>query len=195
MSCIYIDWLTVSNFFNNQSVGAFLGAFSAFILVVLNDRRRELIKVRNLRAEVQVNLENAKAKLETVRRNRSMLREQNLVMPAPILKFNTAITRQLSAEILDRLTLNQRQAIDALCYTMEETDSLLEEIRIQAQLPSSALQPADQLKKAERLLKGFGDTIVNLKRFIEMCNNYISGNYKVIVTKQYDRLDYEEPLT
>lgn len=179
-------------FFNNQSVGAFLGAFAAFGLVVLNDRRRELRKVRNVRAEVEVNLANAHAKLETVRRNRALLHEQNRVMPAPILKFNTVFIRQLSAEVLDRLTLDQRRAIDALCYMMEATDGLLEEAYSHAQRLSDALGQAERITTADRLLHDFEDTIVNLKRLIEICSNYVAGHYTVIVTKQYDRLEYEE---
>lgn len=187
-----MSWSAVFDFFNNQSVGAFLGAFAAFGLVVLNDRRRELRKVRNVKAEVEVNLANAQAKLETVRRNRALLREQNRVMPAPILKFNTAFIRQLSAEVLDRLTLDQRRAIDALCYTMEATDGLLEEAYSHAQRLTGALGQAERITTAERLLHDFEDAIVNLKRLDEMCSNYVAGQYTVIVTKQYDRLEYEE---
>lgn len=36
-----LDVETVAEFFNNQAVGAFLGAFSAFLLVTANDSRRE----------------------------------------------------------------------------------------------------------------------------------------------------------
>lgn len=187
-----MNWSAVFDFFNNQSVGAFLGAFAAFGLVVLNDRRRELRKVRNVKAEVDVNLANAQAKLETVRRNRALLREQNRVIPAPILKFNTAFIRQLSAEVLDRLSLDQRRAIDALCYTMEATDGLLEEAYSHAQRLSGALDHAEQITTAKRLLHDFDDAIVNLKRLMEMCSNYVAGQYTVIVTKQYDRLSYEE---
>lgn len=50
-----MNWSAVFDFFNNHSVGAFLGAFSAFVLVMLNDGRRELRKVRNVKAEVEVN--------------------------------------------------------------------------------------------------------------------------------------------
>ena len=192
MSCIYLDWPAITNFFNNQSVGAFLGAFAAFGLVVLNDRRRELRKVCNVRAEVEVNLANTKAKLETVRRNRTLMREHNSVVAAPILKFNTLFIRQLSAEVLDRLTLDQRRAIDALCYTMEATDGLLEEAYSFAKSLSGALSQPDRITTAERLLIDFEDAIVNLKKLIEMCENYVSENYTIIVTKQYDRLDYEE---
>ncbi len=192
MNCIYLDWSAISNFFNNQSVGAFLGAFAAFGLVVLNDRRRELRKVHHLRAEIEVNLANARAKLETVRHNRTLMRQQNLVMPAPILIFNTSFIRQLSAEVLDRLTLDQRRAIDALCYTMEATDGLMEEAYRIAKSLSGAHTQADRNKMADRLLIDFGDAIVNLKRLIEMCDNYLLEKYTIIVTKQYDRFDYEE---
>jgi hypothetical protein len=171
MNCIYLDWSAISNFFNNQSVGAFLGAFAAFGLVVLNDRRRELRKVHHLRAEIEVNLANARAKLETVRHNRILMRQQNLVIPAPILIFNTSFIRQLSAEVLDRLTLDQRRAIDALCYTMEATDGLLEEAYSLAKSLSGAHSQADRIMMADRLLIDFGDGIVNLKRLIEMCDN------------------------
>jgi hypothetical protein len=183
----------IERFFNNQSVGAFLGAFAAFALVMLNDWRRDRKKVRNLRAEVETNLAHAKGKLETVRSNCALMREHNRVMPAPILKFNLVLIRQLAAEVLDRLTLDQRRAIEALCYTMEATDGLLEEAYGSAKRLSGTLGQADRTAVAERLLIDFGDAIVNLKRLIEMCDHYVSERYSVIVNKQYDRLEYEEP--
>ena len=36
------------------------------------------------------------------------------------------------------------------------------------------------------------DRLLNLKRLIEMCDNYVAARYSIIVTKQYDRLEYEE---
>lgn len=188
-----MDWAAIEQFFNNQSVGAFLGAFAAFFLVMLNDWRRDRRKVRNLRAEIEMNLAHAKAKLETVRSNRLLMRDHNQVMPAPILKFNTALVRQLSTEVLDRLTLDQRRAIEALCYTMEATDGLLEEAYSHAKLLSGALGQAERMTTANRLLIDFTDAIVNLKRLVEMCENYVAARYNIIVTKKYDRLHYEEP--
>ena len=140
-----------------------------------------------------MNLAHAKSKLETVRSNRALMRNENRVMPAPILKFNTVLIRELTAEVLDRLALDQRRALEALCYTMEATDGLLEEAYGNAKRLSGALGQADRLSGAERLLIDLGDAIVNLKRLIEMCDNYVNERYDVIVTKQYDRLEYEEP--
>lgn len=56
---------TIERFFNNQSVGAFFGAFAAFALVMLNDARRDRKKVRNLRAEVEMNLAHAENRGQT----------------------------------------------------------------------------------------------------------------------------------
>ena len=98
-----MDWLAcLEKFFNNQSVGAFIGAAAAFALVVLNDWRRDLRKVRNIKGEVEMNLGLARSKLETVRRNRDAMRAANQIIPAPILKFNTTLIRELAALVLDR---------------------------------------------------------------------------------------------
>src|ERR1700694_3210364 len=104
----------VLEFLENKSVAAFMGAFAAFVLVIVTDRRRERRKVKNIRSEVELNLELAKGKLESVRSNRALMREHNRVMPAPILRFNTTLIRQLAAEVLSRLSLDQRRALEAL---------------------------------------------------------------------------------
>jgi hypothetical protein len=191
MNCL--DLKSVADFFNNQSVGAFLGAFAAFLLVVVNDWRRERRKIKTLRAEIEVNRADAQAKLETARRMRDLMREQNRVMPAPVLRFNTAFTRQLAAEVLHHLALDQRRSIEGLCYTMEAIDGLLEESLSVSRKFTGPLGQADRMSSAEHLLANWSDTIANLKRLIEMCDQYLAGRYSEIVTKQYDAAAYEEP--
>ena len=188
-----LDLKAVADFFNNQSVGAFLGAFAAFMLVAANDWRRERRKVRTLRAEIEVNLADAEAKLETVRRLRALMREHNRVMPAPILRFNTAFTRQLAGEVLHLLSLDQRRAVEALCYTMEAIDGLLVEAIALSQKFTGPLGQADRIATAEHLLANLSDGIANLKRLIEMCQQYLTGRYTDLVQKQYDAAHYEEP--
>ena len=182
----------IAEFFDNKSVAAFSGAFAAFVLVMLNDWRRDRRKVSNIRGEIEMNHLLAKGKLESVRSNRNLMREHNRVVPAPILQFPTTLIRGLSAEVLSRLSMDQRSAIEALLYTMEATVELLAEAYDLAKSLSGALGQAERIGKAERLLVNFGDAIVNLKRLMEMCDNYVSQRYSVIVTKQYDRLEYEE---
>lgn len=188
MGCLSL----LEQFFNNQSVGAFVGAFAAFMLVVLNDWRRDRRRVRSIRNEMKMNLAHAKGKLQTLRSNRAAMREHNKVMPSPIIKFNTGYIRQIAAEVLDSFSPDQRRAIDAICYTMEATDGLLEEAYTLAKTFQTALGQAERIANAESLLAEYGDGIVNLKRLIEMCENYVEERYAIIVTKQYDREAYEE---
>ena len=183
---------TINEFLDNKSVAAFAGAFTAFLLVIVNDWRRERRKVKNIRAEIEMNAGIAHNKLVTVRRNRSAMRDHNSVMPAPILKFNTTLIRTLASESLSRLTMDQRRALEAVCYTMEATDDLLANAYTLAKEFSKPSEPRVRMADAERLLIEFTDAIVNLKRLIEMCGNYVAGEFTVITTKQYDRLNYEE---
>lgn len=188
-----LDLKAIADFFNNQSISAFLGAFSAFILVAANDWRRERRKIKTLRAEIEVNLADAKAKLETARRMRALMREQNSVMPAPVLRFNTKFTRQLASEILHHLSINQRRAVEGLCYTMESIDELVSESVESAKLFTGPMGQAERLSIAEHLLVNWSDIIANLKRLIEMCEHYLAGRYEQLVNKQYDPAAYEEP--
>jgi hypothetical protein len=185
--------LDLEKFFNNQSVGAFLGAFAAFLLVVANDWLRERKKVKTIRAEFEVCLAHTAAKLETVRRNRTLAREHNQVSPAPVMPYNTAIVRQLTAEAIDRLSLEQRRAIDGLCYRMEATDGVLHEIYQLALRLSGPLGQADRMHAADRLLIDLQDAIVNLKVLDLMLKNYVSGNFYEVVNSQYDCRQFEEP--
>ena len=178
---------------NNQSFGAFVGACAAFFLVMLNDRRRERKKVANICAEIEMNLNLANAKLETVRRNRNALRKESRIIPAPILKFNTLLIRQLAAEVLGRLTLDQRRSVEALCYTMEATDGILEEIYTLTKRVREPLEGIDLRSAIMNLGTEYDDAIVNLKRLNEMCQKYVDGQYRSITEKQYDRSEYEEP--
>lgn len=177
---------------NNQSVGAFLGAFAAFCLVVLNDWRRERRKVRTLRAEFQVCRSHTSAKLETVRTSLVRVREHNSVSPAPVMPFNVTVVRQLTAETIDRLSQEQRRAVDGLCYRMEATDGLLEETYQVAIRLSGPLGQADRMSLAERLVINLKDVIVNLKVLDFMLSSYIDGNYDAVLNTKFDRVEFDE---
>ena len=186
-------WLEcLEKILNNQSVGAFIGAVAAFVLVILNDWRRDLRKVRNIKGEIEMNLGLAKSKLQTVRRNRDAMREHNQVIPAPILKFNTTLIRDLAAFVLDLLKPDQRRAIEGICYNLEATDNLLEDAYGISKKFGKPLVHAEQIRMAEHLLNEYQDAVINLKRTIEMCELYLEKKYSTIVTKQYDRNNYIE---
>lgn len=177
---------------NNQSISAFLGAFFAFLLVALNDYRRDRKKIKNLRAEIEINLFLAKDKLESVRSNRAILEKNNQVIPARIMRFNTALIHQFSTDILNYLTIDQRRAIGALCYLMEEIDNLLNGVYEQAERLTHPLGQAERELIKGRLLIDYGDTIANIKRFIDMCEIYLEEKFSEILTKVYDHSKYRD---
>jgi hypothetical protein len=180
--------VSLLDFLNNASVAAFVGAFSAFFLVVANDWRRNRQKMKLIRNEIRVNKGHAKDKLETIKRNRTLVTEHNQIISAPIVKFNSPVIKQLATEILDRFSTDQRRALDAICYTLEATDSVLDSAFDKTQ----KINDHGRKDLIDRLLVDYNDAIVNLGRLIEMCENYERGEFRIIVTKQYNRRDYEQ---
>ncbi len=183
--------MCIMDFLNNSSIAAFFGALSAFFLVVLNDWRRDRKRLKIIRNEIKVAYDHAKNKAETVKRNRSAIQDHNKIIIAPILKFNPSVIRQLSIQILDKFTQDQRQAIDAICYTMESIDGLLDSALKRAERISE-MDGIERNQLCDQLIIDYNDAIVNLNRLKEMSNNFSSGKYKVIVAKQYVRSEYEE---
>ncbi len=184
---------TVAAFSNDQSVAAFMGAFAAFSLVVVNDWRRNGQKVKNIAGEIQVNLSHAESKLERVRYNRTMVRAHNTVLDGPFIRFGTPTIRQLTAEVLSRLSSDQRGAIDAVCFGLEQADNILDEIYSLARNLSVPLGHAQNVVITNKLLAGYESAIVQLNFTREMCGNYLAGDYKTVLTKKYARAQYEEP--
>jgi hypothetical protein len=175
---------------NNPSFAAFIGAVSAFTLVVINDLRRDRKKVRIIRNEIKIAEDHAINKLEAFRRNLIKLKEQDKINPSPILKFSPSIIRQLTIQVLDKFSQEERQSLDAICYSMESIDALIE-------LSTKRVEDFENLKDEDipqlrnSLKTEYEDTIINLKRLIEMCNNYNNKKYRTILTKQYVRSEYE----
>jgi hypothetical protein len=183
--------MSLFDILNNSSVAAFAGAFFAFWLVVANDWRRNGRKKKLIKREIDIIKRHAINKIETVKSNRSLLREHNKIVPAPIMKFPVHILNQLTVEVIDRLTIDQKSTIDAIAYTMEAIDELLQSAyNITKQIMIMGKEDTKKIEYIERLLVDFEDALVNLGRLSEMCQKYIDGQYREIITKQYRREDY-----
>lgn len=187
-----MQWL--ADVLDNKSVAAFLGAFCAFLLVIVNDSRRERKKVRILKSEIELNQVVARNKLDTARGNRLLIRDSNRVTTAPTLKFNTPLIRDLMAEVLGHLTSDQRRALEGLCYRMEAIDGLFAEAAEKATklAPPSSLTHEQRHDTGKAIVDTYDDIIVNLKILAENCGEYANGHFTEIVTRQYDRAKYEE---
>ena len=88
-----------------------------------------------------------------------------------------------------KLSQEQRQSIDAICYLMESTDDLIGSTIITTEKFYKMTDDEIENLKFE-LNSDYEDIIVNLKRLVEMCDNYCSKKYRIIITKNYKREDY-----
>jgi hypothetical protein len=177
-------------FLNNASVAAFLGAFSALLLIVLNDWRRRHRSKTQLRYLVSDNIDHARAKLTSVERNLAMLSDNQFVavqiMPFPVLAL-----KNKQIEVIDLLDSNENRGLDALLYWMEAIDGLLAEYRATAnELRRAVESEADnaiRLRLAARMKTDLEDAQRNLGILIRLCESFVSGKY-------YEILEFQHPL-
>ena len=181
--------MCILDFLNNASIGAFIGALSAFSLVVLNDWRRDFRKLKLIKNEIEVTSTHASNKVEVVQKKLEKIVNQEKIDISNILKFSPNIIRQLTVQVLDKLSQEQRQSIDAICYLMESTDDLIGSTIITTEKFYKMTDDEIENLKFE-LNSDYEDIIVNLKRLVEMCDNYCSKKYRIIITKNYKREDY-----
>lgn len=193
---VWIDVSTFLNtFFNNASVGGFVGAASAFLFLLLWDRRKDRKVVQHIANEIDRARAHTAAKVETAERNLAAIRHDNQVRGADILKFDTEIVKRLLSEAWHLLTLDQQRAVDAIVHRLEGADRVLAEVeRLTAELRETAREDPARSSHMERLVTTYRDAIVNLKTALEMAENYGAKRFADITAKQYQRSDYEELL-
>ena len=115
----------MNDFFANESVSAFFGAFFAFVLVIITDRCRLYRKRTVLRNVISDNGDHARFKLNSVQRNLELVRAGKIT-PAPIMDFPVLAIQQLQLDVLDILDANQNKAISALLFWMTAIDRQLD---------------------------------------------------------------------
>lgn len=188
MDTILTLWHRAEAVLNNATVGAFAGAFAAFMLVIGNDYRRRMRSKSQIRYLVSDNLDLARAKLQTVADVIDMIRNENRLSAAPIMSFPTAAIKAKQLEVIDLLNANQNQGLSALLYWMESIDGLLgEHLSMAKQLEDMPREgPESQRRQglATKILSNLGDAQKNLEHLINMCEWYISGEiFKIFETQ------------
>jgi len=171
--------VVISEFFQNPSVAAFVGAFAAFLLVAANDWRRRRRKKRLLTYLVDDNAALARDKRETVKTNIAMIGD-NRYTDAPIMRFQTVALTNHHQEVMDMMDANENQGLSALIYWMESIDGLLDEARHTAgvlrQLEIAGSPNEQRSAVGSRLLQQFQDAEANLGIFDKLCTFYVSGD-------------------
>lgn len=177
------------DFLNNASLGAFVGAFSAFILVTATDIRRRYRQKRLLKFLVSDNLDHARQKIESVKTNIALIREDNKITGAPFMQFQTQSIRDYQHQVLDLLNANEKQGLDALIYWMEEINGLLDEVAINAQrlkqlIKNDSSNP-EKSAAVKEYIDSLEDTETNLNYFVELAGYYVEGNPHKILEFRY----------
>ena len=169
----------MSELFANASVSAFLGAFSAFVLVIITDRRRLYRKRSVLRNVISDNGDHAKFKVDSVERNLGFVKSGKII-PAPIMEFPVDTIRALQFEVIDILDANQNQAVSALIYWMTATDLQLARAVEKAE-GVIALERRDPENPEKHHLYGeykdlLEESLKNLNSLVALIGHYVSGH-------------------
>ena len=173
------------DFLNNASVGAFIGAFAAFFLVVATVLRRRYRYKKLLTFLVSDNLDHARKKLESVQMNIDLAKEDNKVTGAPFMHFPTQSIKDYQFQVLDMLDANEKQGLDALIFWMEGIDGLLDEATDKAEKLNKLIK--NNASTFERSSAGtdFIDSLEeakkNLNYLIILAEYYVNGEpYKIL---------------
>lgn len=168
----------MDDLFNNATVAAFFGSFAAFLLVAATDLRRRYLIRSLLTRQIKDAVELANAKLETVRLNMALVREDNRITAAPIMPFPLKPIEDYRLQVLDLLSSAQAQALDALSYWMKAIDGLLAEagaVAIRVKALSRANAPdAERRALAEEYLDLMGEAEKNMLYLVEMLGHYVA---------------------
>ena len=175
---------------DKPSVAAFVGAFSAFILVMATDWIRRRSRKRQLRFMVDANRDLARRKIETVK-NCLDIHGQGAMTDAPIMPFTVQPIEKLQHDIVDLLDSNQYQAISGLLYWMRAIDELLDECRSTAvkvrDMSEQQAEKTSLMALWNRLEVRYQDALRNLDLFVQLSGYYVDG-------KSHLMLEHRKPM-
>jgi predicted RNA-binding protein with PUA-like domain len=168
----------MDDLFNNATVAAFFGAFAAFLLVAATDLRRRYMIRSLLNRQIKDAIELSNAKIETVRMNMALVREDNRITVAPIMLFPLKPIEDYRLQVLDLLSSAQAQALDVLAYWMKAIDGLLGEaiaVAGRVKVLSQANAPdAESRALAEEYLDLMGEAEKNMLYLVKMLEHYVA---------------------
>lgn len=181
----------VMDFFSNPTVSAFFGAVFAFLLVAATDWRRRRRTKRLLTYLVSDNIDHARSKIESVKTNIAMLKEDNKITGAPFIRFPTESIKQYQHDILDMINANEKQALDALVFWMEAIDDLINNATTKANEIKSLIRHGSSNEEKTVLVNEFIESLEeaekNLNHFIELEGYYKNG-------EPYKILEFQHPI-
>lgn len=179
----------IMEIFSNPTVSAFFGALFAFLLVAATDWRRRRRTKRLLTYLVSDNIDHARAKIEAVRTDIALIKEDNKITGAQCIRFPTESIKQCQHDVLDMLNANEKQALDALVFWMEAIDELISNAITIANKVVSLIRldasNAEKMPLLEEYLDLLEEAERNLNHFIELAGHYKNGEPHKILEFQH----------
>ncbi|ACL03162.1 hypothetical protein Dalk_1462 [Desulfatibacillum aliphaticivorans] len=170
---------------NNASVSAFIGAFSAFILVMLTDIRRRYRDRSLLRLLISDSGDHSQKKLTSVKMNREMVTENNNITDAPFMPFSTQSIRDFQVRALDVLGTQEKQSVDAIIYWMESINDLLNSATSCASKIKTLIKSNASTQERDDVLKDYLEILregeKNLEYLISMVKLHKQKQYRKVV--------------
>lgn len=185
------------NFFENPSAAAFIGALSAFLLVLLIDWIRKLKRVQIIPQLVKINITTAYQKIDAVKNCQNTILKRREFLPTPLMKFSTKDIKKIESEVFDQLKPELIISLDSICYFFNEIDSMLDDavkkIYEHQRIKAEQGEKHPMLPELEKQVQNdYKDSISNMRRVIDMSELFLSKKYGEILSKKYKKEDFEE---
>ena len=181
------DWLA------NESVAAFLGAFFAFLLVVLTDARRKRERLKVLRAQVKANGRVIPPMLEAIR-NSFLSLPKGIIKPTGLRGFRVDDITRLKYEVIDSLKEKELLCLESVLHQMSGiNDELAEETSMAKTMHERKYDDnAVQLFKttSEALATKYKYLLAGLIRLQEVIEEFNKREYDKIEGAKYNIQDY-----
>ncbi|MEZ5660534.1 MAG: hypothetical protein R3E83_19050 [Burkholderiaceae bacterium] len=137
-------------------LGGVAGSGAAFLFGAFVEHKVKMRRARaGLERLVDSAIGHAKSRRVQIKRAIELLTNHNRVNPADYAMLNAAVIRELQKEAATDLRGAEHQAIEALCYTMEELDRLLssaQQIARECEHPASHDSDPTGVDRAEMIL-------------------------------------------
>ena len=182
---LFINKDIIMDFFKNPSGAAFVGAFAAFLLVILTDWIRRLIKGRSIPKMIRMNIDLSKRKIEAVINCQEHVKK-NKFLPTPIMKYPVKDIKNIEMQVLNQLKQDEKFALDSICYHCEEIDKILDgavnkieehqRIMVQQGEENSMI---NELRKQIKI--AYNESVINIQGVIDMSELFIQKKYKQII--------------
>jgi hypothetical protein len=183
---------------NNSSVAAFLGAFCAFLLVVLTDARRKGRRRQAFQLLLVDAVGQAARTRPAVLKIQDLLKSKDTIQPGAVRKFPVPELTALKLEIYEAFSAPQISALESLLFLMQAANDMLDMIaRTSEGLYEVYLEKdigPNSLKLKKKLLVDLHGAASQLDNIGHLGELYFAGSFQEMAEWRYTPVKGEEIL-